>query len=68
MTSLRWTETNYARVPSFCMNNNGGHFYTRDLKGFEKYLVKVKSGKNSIGVTMLPLELTHDTSSCLDEP
>jgi hypothetical protein len=58
MASQRWSEINYARVPSICMNNNGGHFYTRDPKGFEQYLIKVETGKNSIsGATMLPHEL-----------
>ena len=58
MASRRWTEINYSRVPSICMNNNSGHFFTRDPKGFEKYLVKVESGKGSIsGAAMLPHEL-----------
>lgn len=40
------------------MNNNGGHFFARDPKGFEKYLVKVETGKGSIsGAAMLPHEL-----------
>ena len=58
MASNRWTDINYSRVPSICMNNNGGHFFARDPYGFEKYLVKVESGKGSIsGATMLPHEL-----------
>ena len=58
MASRRWTEINYTRVPSICMNNNGGHFFTHDPKGFEKYLLRVESGKGSIsGATMLPHEL-----------
>ena len=58
MASRRWTEINYSRVPSICMNNNGGLFFTRDPNGFEKYLVKVESGKGSIsGAAMLPHEL-----------
>ena len=58
MASHRWTEINYSRVPSICMNNNGGHFFVRDPKGFEKYLLKVESGKGSIsGARMLPHEL-----------
>ena len=40
------------------MNNNGGHFFARDPKGFELYLVKVETGKGSIsGAAMLPHEL-----------
>jgi hypothetical protein len=58
MASGRWTEINYSRVPSICMNNNGGHFFARDPDGFEKYLVKVESGKSSMsGAAMLPHEL-----------
>ena len=58
MASGRWTDIDYSRVPSICMNNNGGHFFARDPYGFEKYLVKVESGKGSIsGATMLPHEL-----------
>jgi hypothetical protein len=58
MASRRWTEINYSRVPSICMNNNGGHFFAHDPKGFEKYLVKVESGKGSIsGAAILPHEL-----------
>ena len=58
MASRRWTEINYSRVPSICMNNNSGHFFTRDPDGFEKYLLKVESGKGSIsGAAMLPHEL-----------
>ena len=58
MASRRWTEIDYSRVPSICMNNNGGHFSARDPEGFEKYLLKVESGKSSIsGAAMLPHEL-----------
>ena len=58
MASRRWTEIDYSRVPSICMNNNGGHFFARDPDGFEKYLLKVESGKGSIsGAAMLPHEL-----------
>ena len=58
MASRRWTEINYTRVPSICMNNNSGHFFVRDPKGFEKYLLKVETGKGSIsGAAMLPHEL-----------
>ena len=58
MATSRWTEINYSRVPSICMNNNSGHFFDRDPKGFEKYLLKVESGKGSIsGAAMLPHEL-----------
>ena len=58
MSSRRWTEIDYSRVPSICMNNNNGHFSTHDPEGFEKYLLKVESGKGSIsGAAMLPHEL-----------
>ena len=58
MASHRWTDINYYRVPSICMNNNSGHFFTHDPYGFEKYLLKVESGKGSMsGATILPHEL-----------
>ena len=58
MASNRWTEINYSRVPSICMNKNSSHFFDRDPKGFEQYVVKVETGKKSIsGATMLPHEL-----------
>ena len=58
MASRRWKEINYSRVPSICMNNSAGHFFAHDPDGFEKYLVKVESGKGSIsGAAMLPHEL-----------
>ena len=58
MASNRWTEINYSRVTSICMNNNSSHFFDRDPKGFEQYVVKVETGKKSIsGATMLPHEL-----------
>ena len=58
MASHRWTDINYARVPSICMNNNAGNFFAHDPYGFEKYLVKVESGKGSMsGAAMLPHEL-----------
>ena len=58
MATGRWTEIDYSRVPSICMNNNSGQFFAHDPKGFEKYLVRVESGKSSIsGAAMLPHEL-----------
>ena len=58
MATGRWTEINYSRVPSICMNNNSAHFFNHDPEGFEKYLLKVESGKGSIsGATMPPHEL-----------
>ena len=40
------------------MNNNAGNFFAHDPYGFEKYLVKVESGKGSMsGAAMLPHEL-----------
>ena len=58
MASNRWTEINYSRVPSICMNQNSSHFFSHDPKGFEQYMVKVETGKKSIsGATMLPHEL-----------
>lgn len=58
MASQRWSNINYSRVPSICMNNNRGNFYNHDPQGFEKYLIKVETGKKSIsGAAMLPHEL-----------
>ena len=67
MAFRRWTEIDYSRVPSICMNKNSGHFSARDPAGFDKYLVKVESGKGSIsGAAMLPHELVAQIMALSD--
>ncbi|KAF8549932.1 hypothetical protein OG21DRAFT_521946 [Imleria badia] len=55
MSSKRWSEITYSRIPSICMNNNKERFFTHDEGRFLKYLEDVESGKKQIsGVTLLP--------------
>ena len=58
MATNRWIEIKYSRVPSICMNKNRTVFFSHDPNGFEKYMVKVESGRKPIsGAAMLPHEL-----------
>ncbi|TFK23983.1 hypothetical protein FA15DRAFT_669950 [Coprinopsis marcescibilis] len=58
MSSKRWHEIRYTRVPSICMKNSTELFFKHDPKRFEEYLISVESGKKSIsGSTLMPHEL-----------
>ncbi|KAF8161509.1 hypothetical protein B0H34DRAFT_653995 [Crassisporium funariophilum] len=64
MSSNRWTEIRYNRVPSICMKINTPHFFKNDPKGFEGYLISVESGRSKIsGATLLPHELVAQVVS-----
>ena len=55
MSSKRWSEIAYSRVPSICMNNNRERFFMHDEERFLNYLEDVESGKKQIsGATLLP--------------
>ncbi|PPQ64178.1 hypothetical protein CVT24_008553 [Panaeolus cyanescens] len=61
MSSNRWKEIIYTRVPSICMKNNVDRFMKHDPEGFEKYLLSVESGKKGIsGATLMPHELVAE--------
>ncbi|KAH9485243.1 hypothetical protein JR316_0002150 [Psilocybe cubensis] len=58
MSSNRWKEIKYSRVPSKCMQTNTPHFFKHDPAGFKAYLTSVKMNKRSIsGATLMPHEL-----------
>lgn len=58
MSANRWTEIQYNRVPSVCMNVNMVHFARHDRDGFLRYMVDVESGKKTIsGATLMPYEV-----------
>ncbi|EPQ55367.1 hypothetical protein GLOTRDRAFT_106062 [Gloeophyllum trabeum ATCC 11539] len=58
MSANRWTEIQYNRVPSVCMNVNMVHFARHDRDGFLRYMVNVESGKKTIsGATLMPYEV-----------
>ncbi|KAJ7189031.1 hypothetical protein C8R46DRAFT_935252 [Mycena filopes] len=58
MSSNRWTEIKYNRVPSICMKNNKETFFRHDPAGFQRYLISVEKGYRTIsGATLLPHEL-----------
>lgn len=55
MSSNRWSEVIYSRVPSICMNRNKERFFLHDEERFLNYLQDVESGKKQIsGATLLP--------------
>ena len=55
MSSNRWSEIVYSRVPSICMNKNKERFFQHDEERFLNYLQDVESGKKQIsGATLLP--------------
>ncbi|KAG2015222.1 hypothetical protein CC2G_008512 [Coprinopsis cinerea AmutBmut pab1-1] len=59
MSSNRWNEIRYTRVPSIAMKNNTEHFFRHDPDRFQEYLISVEKGKKSIsGATLMPHELT----------
>lgn len=68
MSSNRWSEIAYSRVPSVCMKQNLPHFYKRDTQRLEQYLTDVESGKAKIsGATLLPHALLVDALTCGDD-
>lgn len=68
MSANRWTEINYGRVPSVCMQTNMKHFFSHDPKGFEKYLEAVENGRRKIsGATLLSHELLGDAVKSYDD-
>lgn len=62
MSSNRWKEIRYNRVPSKCMAINKKHFIRHDLEGFQDYLIDVQKGKKKLsGATMMPHELVAES-------
>ncbi|KZV96991.1 hypothetical protein EXIGLDRAFT_732060 [Exidia glandulosa HHB12029] len=58
MSTQRWGEIPYSRVPSKCMSVNAKHFHKHDQARFSRYLAEVARGGKSIsGATLLPHEL-----------
>ncbi|KAG8708398.1 hypothetical protein FRC09_001273 [Ceratobasidium sp. 395] len=58
MSSQKWDEIEYGRVPSGCMKANKGNFFKHDEKRLADYLGDVLNGKAKIsGATLLPHEL-----------
>lgn len=58
MSSGKWKEIQYSRVPSASMKLNSETFYKHNPEGFEAYLTDVESGKKTIsGATLWPHEL-----------
>ena len=65
MSTNRWSEIQYRRVPSICMQQNLPHFYKHDTTRFEKYLEDVEGGKAKIsGATLLPHRLLMEAIGC----
>ncbi|KAJ8515163.1 hypothetical protein ONZ45_g7386 [Pleurotus djamor] len=61
MSSKRWKEITYHRVPSLCMKANKDRFFKHDEDGFQKYLIRVQEGKAKIsGATLMPHELVAE--------
>ncbi|KAG1766885.1 hypothetical protein EV702DRAFT_980520 [Suillus placidus] len=66
MSSNRWSEIVYSRVPSVCMDKNKEHFFNHDPDRFISYLTDVESGKKQIsGATLLPHELVMQAAACV---
>lgn len=65
MSSNRWSDIIYTRVPSHCMKQNLPHFYKHDTERFEKYLEDVEGGTKTIsGATLMPHELLLEAVAC----
>ncbi|KAG6831524.1 hypothetical protein H0H92_009793 [Tricholoma furcatifolium] len=61
MSSNRWNEIKYTRVPSVCMKNNMERFFMHDRVRFQAYLTSVEKGKKKIsGATLFPHELVRE--------
>ncbi|KIP08703.1 hypothetical protein PHLGIDRAFT_68973 [Phlebiopsis gigantea 11061_1 CR5-6] len=68
MSSNRWSEIIYTRVPSLCMERNLMHFFRHDPDRFEQYLLDVESGKKSIsGATLMPHTLAKAAYAAREE-
>ncbi|KAF3908230.1 hypothetical protein AA313_de0203919 [Arthrobotrys entomopaga] len=58
MSSNRWGEIAYNRVPAVCMGNSSKQFYKHDYERFARYMHDVVVGKKTIsGATLLPHEI-----------
>ncbi|EKM53550.1 uncharacterized protein PHACADRAFT_163867 [Phanerochaete carnosa HHB-10118-sp] len=68
MSTNRWSEIQYRRVPSICMQRNLPNFYRHDPARFEKYLDDVEGGKAKIsGATLLPHQLIMEAAKCRND-
>lgn len=55
MSTSRWNQVQYQRVPSICMKNNAESFYKHDEARFVEFIQKVEKGEANIsGATLLP--------------
>ncbi|KAG6848310.1 hypothetical protein H0H93_001335 [Arthromyces matolae] len=61
MSSKRWDQIQYKRVPSVCMRNNSHLFFAHDEERFDKYLTAVEGDRDKIsGATLLPHQLISE--------
>jgi hypothetical protein len=52
-SAQKWSEIEYSKVPSVCMNRSKIQFINHDGKRFEEFLADVKSGKKKINASVL---------------
>lgn len=58
MSANKWTDIQYAQVPSYAMKNYRKAFAEHDYEGFNKFLTNVKNGKEEIKAsTLFPYDL-----------
>ncbi|KIY70939.1 hypothetical protein CYLTODRAFT_487700 [Cylindrobasidium torrendii FP15055 ss-10] len=70
MSANEWDQIKYSRVASICMKSNTDNFLKHDPEGFQRYLIDVENGKQSIsGATLMPHQILYEITqvSQLDE-
>lgn len=66
MTSNRWNDIVYKRVPAVAMKNNKERFEAHDKEGFAEYLESVSKGETTIASqALLPHQLVTEARSLL---
>ncbi|GJJ76878.1 hypothetical protein EMPS_09237 [Entomortierella parvispora] len=66
MTSKRWSEIEYSRVPARAMRNNKEHFEAHDKERFEQFLNKALKGETTIAAqALMPHDLVTEATQLL---
>ncbi|KAF9158277.1 hypothetical protein DFQ26_007807 [Actinomortierella ambigua] len=67
MTSYRWDEIEYSRVPAVAMKTHKELFEKYDEDRFRDYLETVRQGQDTIAAAaLMPHQLVHEVLRCMD--